>query len=375
VALGERDDAIHVWDVREGKEVRQIKDVKGRVETLLFSPDSTVLACTTEPVGNARGKSMLCLWDVASGKERRTFANDTLIGGIAFSPDGKVLAIGDWDMGVRGEPLVRLWDTATGKELGRYGGHRKGSVAVAFSADGKLVASAGNGNYEDNSIHVWEAATGRLIRRFDSHTFVFVVKFAADGLTVASNAGDSTILLCDITGQQKDGKLSPAALTPRQLDACWTVLANEDAAKAYDAVWMLVASGEQSVPSLQKHLRPVSRPDAEMVSRLIADLDSDYFNVRQHAMEELSKLGDTITPTLRQALDGKPALEVGRRLQQLLDRSRDWTPERLREHRALQALEHIGTAQAKEVLEALAAGAPGACRTTEAKAVLRRLSH
>jgi hypothetical protein len=59
----------------------------------------------------------------------------------------------------------------------------------------------------------------------------------------------------------------------------------------------------------------------------------------------------------------------------VLDQDRDWTAERLRDHRTIQALEHIGTAQAKEVLEALAAGAPGVCRTTEAKAVLRRLSH
>jgi hypothetical protein len=77
---------------------------------------------------------------------------------------------------------------------------------------------------------------------------------------------------------------------------------------------------------------------------------------------------------LRKALDGKPSLEVRRRLQQLLDQSRDWTPERLRDHRAIQALEHIGTRPVKELLQKLAAGAAETLRTEEAKAALRRLA-
>jgi hypothetical protein len=196
--------------------------------------------------------------------------------------------------------------------------------------------------------------------------------FAADGLTLASGAGDSTILLWDITNRRADGRWHDKPLTPRQLDACWSALANEDAAKAYDAVWMLVASAEQAAPFLAKHLRPVPRPDEKTVARLIADLNSDEFSVRQKATEELGKLGDVIAPALRQALDGKPALEMRRRVQQLLDQTQEWKAERLCEHRAIQALEHIDTPKAKEILEALAAGAPSAYRTEEAKAALRR---
>jgi hypothetical protein len=73
-------------------------------------------------------------------------------------------------------------------------------------------------------------------------------------------------------------------------------------------------------------------------------------------------------------LDGKPALEIRRRVQQLLNQSRDWTPERLREHRAIQALEHIGTPAGRQLLETLAQGAPEARLTDEAKAALRRLA-
>jgi RNA polymerase sigma factor (sigma-70 family) len=371
VASGGYDKAIHVWDVRAAKEIRQIEGFGNPFRLrLLFSPDGKTLAGGLLGFGD---DVALRLWDIASGKERRIFDNHGAgISPDAFSPDGKVLASARNPPGKQ-EAFVRLWDMTTGKELCHHGGHRTSIGAVAFSPDGKLVVS-GNSDEEDNSIHIWEAVTGRLIRRFEGHhSWVFAVTFAADGLTVASSAGDSTILLWDITGRQKDGKLRSTALTPRQLDACWTALADENAAKAYDAVWALVASAEQALPFLQKHLRPMPRPDANNVARLLRELDSDDFKVRQRATEELTKLGDAILPELRRALDGKPELEVRKRVQQLLDQARAWTPERLRDHRAIQALEHMGTPKAKEVLGALAAGAPGTHRTEEAKAALQRL--
>jgi RNA polymerase sigma factor (sigma-70 family) len=370
LASANEKDGIHVWDVRDGKEIRHIKGFTSGMMGLRFSPDSKALACGIW----ARNKPSLRLWNVADGKERCAFDCFDSIGSLAFSSDGKVLATGIANN--RYNSLVRLWDTASGKELCHHTGHRDDVGAIAFSPDGKLVASgAGSAGYLDNSVHIWEAATGQLIRRFEGHhSCVNSVAFAPDGLTVASGAGDSTILLWDITGRRADGRWHGKPLTPRQLDTCWTVLIDEDAAKAYDAMWMLSASAEQGVPILAKHLRPVPRPDAKIVSRLIADLASDNFTVRQRAMKELSKFGDAITPILQRTLEDKPALEMRRRVQQLLNQSRDWTPEHLREHRAIQALEHIGTPIAKELLQALAAGAAGAHRTEEAKAILQRLA-
>jgi RNA polymerase sigma factor (sigma-70 family) len=374
MASGNTDEAIiHIWDVPQRKEVRQIKGsgIPNRLAgmRLLFSPDGKMLACGTLGPG---GEVKLHLWDVSSGKELQLFDNQgNGISPDAFSPDGKVLATAQ-SLPKSGGASVRLFYMATGKELSRHNGHT-GSGAVAFSPDGKLVVSGG-GNEEDNFVDVWEAATGRLIRRFDGHhSWVSAVTFAADGLTLASAAGDSTILLWDITGRQKEGKLRHTALTPPQLESCWKDLAHEDAAKAYDAVSALVAAPEQAVPFLKKHLSPVPRQDAKIVARLIADLDSDDFVVRQRAAEELRKFGDTVASDLRKALDRKPSLEIRRRLQQLLEQSRDWTAERLRDHRAIKALEHIGTRPAKEVLQHLSTGVPESLRTEEAKAALGRL--
>ncbi len=374
VAAGGEDREVRVWTVDDGKLVQQFKGLPGNVMCLRFSPDSKALACALQARNLRLQEPTLYLWDVASGTERVHLGrSDSYFPVLAFSPDGKVLAC---SFGEREQSHVGLLDTTTGKELARHTGHREAVGSLAFSPDGKRVASGpGNAGQRDNSVHVWEAATGRLIHRFEGHhSTVGSVAFAPDGRTLASGGGDSTILLWDLTGRQKDGKLLHAALTPRELDACWAALAGEDTPKAYDAVWSLVASPEQAVPFLRQKLRPVSQPDAAHVARLLSDLDSEEFSVRQRAADELGKLGDAIIPDLQRALAKRPPLEVRRRIQQQLDQTRDWTAERLRDHRAIQVLEHIDTLAAKELLEALAGGAPDARRTEEAKAALRRMT-
>jgi RNA polymerase sigma factor (sigma-70 family) len=370
-AYGGEDHAIHLVEVHEGKEIRSHKGSFQHAISLRFSPDGKTLA------GDI-GTQELRLWEVDSGKEVARFPcfNEPVQPRpLAFSPDGKVFAAGVGnEKGIEGY-FVQLWDTASGKEWSRHTGHQEPVGAIAFSPDGKLVVSVPNYHgRKDNSVHVWEAATGRLIRRFEGHhSCVASVDFAPDGLSVASGSGDSTILLWDITGRRGDGRWHVKPLTPSQLEDCWIELANEDAVKAYDAVWALAAAPEQAVRFLGKHLPSVPQPEAKSLARLIVDLDSDEFRVREKATKDLSKLGDAAALAVRQALERKPTLEMRRRLQQLLDQSRNWVAERLREHRAIQALEHIGTRQAKEVLKNLAAGAPDSLRTEEAKTALQRM--
>src|SRR5262249_22632415 len=110
--------------------------------------------------------------------------------------------------------------------------------------------------------------------------------------------------------------------------------------------------------------------------RLLADLESDQFPVRNRASRELEALAELAEPELRAALAGKPSLELRGRLQKLLETLEQRTPSGAQLHalRALEVLEYMRTEEAQQLLTALAKGAPEARFTQEAKAALARLA-
>jgi HEAT repeat protein len=130
---------------------------------------------------------------------------------------------------------------------------------------------------------------------------------------------------------------------------------------------------------LNDRLRPAQPPDPERLRRLLADLDSDEFDVREAAARGLAELGEQAAPALRKSREAAPSAEVRRRLEGLLadavlaGRRPVRSPETLRALRAVHVLEQVGTPEARHVLERLAQGAPEARITTEARATLERL--
>ncbi len=95
---------------------------------------------------------------------------------------------------------------------------------------------------------------------------------------------------------------------------------------------------------------------------------------KQFDTEELERFAEQVLPALQKKLAAKSALEVRQRIEKLVAKIEQLTPESLRRIRALEVLEHIGDSEAKKVLETLAAGAEGAKLTEEAKASLARLN-
>src|SRR5207245_2615513 len=96
----------------------------------------------------------------------------------------------------------------------------------------------------------------------------------------------------------------------------WTDLACEVAHTAYAAACQLLAVPGQSVSFLQERLRQ-GTDNSKRIAQLIADLDSNAFEMREKAMHELAKL--PAEPALRKVLAGNPSLEVRRRIEQLLE--------------------------------------------------------
>jgi hypothetical protein len=149
----------------------------------------------------------------------------------------------------------------------------------------------------------------------------------------------------------------------------WAELAGADAARAFRARWTLDSSPREAVAFLKDHLHPAQPADADHVRRLLSDLGSERFAVRDRAQAELEALGDLAEPALRQALAGGPTLEVRRRVQHALERLRGpvTRPETRRGIRAVAVLEDIATPAARGLLDALASGAGEARLTREAR--------
>ncbi|GAB2734699.1 nSTAND1 domain-containing NTPase [Kitasatospora kifunensis] len=117
---------------------------------------------------------------------------------VAFSPNGRVLASGGSD------GHVRLWNVATGQQIGAdLTGHAKDVLSLAFSPDGKEVAGGG----ADGTVLLWDVSTGkRHGQEMAGHTdSVFTLAFSPDGKSLASGGGDGRILLWDPATQQQIG--------------------------------------------------------------------------------------------------------------------------------------------------------------------------
>jgi RNA polymerase sigma factor (sigma-70 family) len=157
---------------------------------------------------------------------------------------------------------------------------------------------------------------------------------------------------------------------------CWDDLASGDYAHVKRAIERLAAGPDQAVLLLRKRLQPAVAPDAKRTARLIDDLGSDDFDTRERAFRALQALGEPAEPALRQAFMTAAPLELRRRLERLLDEiDRTATsPQWLRTIRALQVLELTATADASQLLQSLAQGAPGARLTRAAQAARDRLA-
>jgi hypothetical protein len=160
------------------------------------------------------------------------------------------------------------------------------------------------------------------------------------------------------------------------LEQLWAELATNDPVKADRVMTHLVARPAQTVPFLRRRLRPVT-VDGQRVALWLAELDSNQYEIRLRASNALEDLSEAVEPELRKALAGKPSLEVRRRIERLLKQVRGErlspSAQRRRAVSAIEVLERIGNAEAREVLAALARGAPTAALTVDAKGALERL--
>jgi len=366
----QRDKSIRLWEAATGKLLRRIvfplpARPTGGIFSLAFSPDGRLLAS-----GCAGGD--VHIWNAANGELYCRLPNHEFwVSSLCFSPDGQTLATTGSE---RAKKVVRLWEVRSGKERGQLAVPTDRGGSLAFSPDGRL-ASAG----EDKTIRIWDLDTGEESGCFRGHeSGVGPLAFSSDGQRLISGSRDTTILVWDMKTIAQPRRTQAAELSPKELEARWADLADADASKAFAAIRTLIRTRQQSVSFLKERLLPIPPIAAEKTAALIADLDSERFETRAKAEEELKKLRELAEPSLRQAVqDKRTSLEQRRHIERLLQRLQGpiTSGETLRQLRAVEVLEHIGSPEARQVLQTLAEGAPEARLTREAKTALARLTH
>jgi WD40 repeat protein len=133
--------------------------------------------------------------------ERATLKGHTgAVLALAFSPDGKLLASGAGER--TGE--LKIWEVVKGTERANFEGHRERVRCVAFSPDGKTLAS-GSG---DATVKIWDVVARRERATCSGHIFpILAVAFSADGKTLASASGDGMVKLWDVTAGKEQASL------------------------------------------------------------------------------------------------------------------------------------------------------------------------
>jgi WD40 repeat protein len=162
------------------------------VNAVAFSPDSKLLASAS---GSERHVDCSArVWDVATGEERLRLVHKFSVYCVAFSPNGKTIATGGKDA------AVIFWDAATGREIRRIDEQTGFVESIAYSPDGKLIASV---SMNSNVARLWDVDTGKEVRQFTGDgRELKTVAISPDGTKIAAGGGGSITMMWDVkTGE------------------------------------------------------------------------------------------------------------------------------------------------------------------------------
>lgn len=277
LAFSLQDGTVTLYDVSSGREVRTLSEDIGEVVLVTFSPDSKTLA------GGTAGA--IKLWDADSGNELLTI-NVSNLESLTFSPDGKTLVTAS----SMGDDSVKIWDTATGDllntlkgddvagnaiwsadsgtlayaasdntvrlrdvpsgEVRILGGHPGGIWSLAFSPDGKTLASASYENLmfpQGNLLKLWDVASGTQLHTLNGHTdTVSVVAFSPDGTMLASGSFDNTVKLWDVaSGSEVRTLIGQALVYSMAIAPNGKILASASGYPDYSVRLWDIASGSE----------------------------------------------------------------------------------------------------------------------------------
>ena len=178
---------VWLYDTQTGNEIALLTGHTRHVESVAYSPNGKTLA--------SGSGSEIRLWNPSTQAHKTTFMGQQA-SSLAYSPDGRTLAAGRWQG-------IDLLNVQTGKRKSSLSGHTEHVRVLAFSPDGKKLASATR-HYRDATIRLWNARTGKHLRTLTGHPRdVHSLTFSPDSSTLASGSRDDIIRLWNAkTGKQ-----------------------------------------------------------------------------------------------------------------------------------------------------------------------------
>ena len=197
---GAGDNSARLWDVY-GEKMQSIlmyrPEAKVKVFAVDYSPNGQTVALAGADFFHNTPTAFLELWDAQSGDLLAELdGHESSLDSVAFSPDGRLLASG----GSYPDNLIHIWDSASGQKVRTLQGHASGVRNVAFSPDGNILASSG----WDGVLNLWDVNTGELLNSTDEHTSVIhSAAISPDGRILATGGDEGFIRLWDVETGQK----------------------------------------------------------------------------------------------------------------------------------------------------------------------------
>jgi WD40 repeat protein len=200
LAAGAEGTRLELWDVTTGKQLHDFPDNNLSIFWLGFSPDGKYMVAGAGP-RNFGDNVQAVVWDVETRQQRYAVSdNPEPVEFVAISPDSKTMA-------TSGGNSIVLRDMATGARRGRTEETKSPVTRIVFSPDGSLMASAGK-DRNDGVVTLWGVPSGKVVGTLTGHVRdVRALAFTHDGKTLATGGGDRSIRLWKVATRQQTGML------------------------------------------------------------------------------------------------------------------------------------------------------------------------
>jgi RNA polymerase sigma factor (sigma-70 family) len=372
---GEWAGPVRAWHVSTGREKPAFDKERRVTFSLVVSPGGRRLAAADHPQAGSSSSREIAVWELPQGRQAHRLLPPTAAGqawGLAFSQDGTRLAAVGGDQHHRGAQtggFVAVWDAHTGEQKSARTGLAADLRVVAFSADGRMLVTGG----VDGAVRLWEVATGQERHCFRGHeSAVLHLAFSVDNKLVAAVSYDAPLFVWDVTGCYDKPPLAEP-FSAAEAATLWNDLQDADAGAAFRAMRRMMARPGPAVALLSDRLRPAAAVSVQTVQQLLRRLDAEEFTAREKAAADLEALADRAESLLRKALEQGPSPEGRRHIERALEATGPAAPQRRCELRAVEVLEHVGTAKGRRLLEILAGGTAEAFLTRQARMALERV--